>query len=173
VFALVRALTYAAWVRSPMCIGAWLALVGAALYFESAALLLFAVGFAAAGVAFVRFYEEPTLGRLFGAEYDRYRDEVGRWVPIGGAGHPLPGERRIVMRTRNLGWVPLAAFVLAQSLSAQGQWPTKGWPATTPSAVGLDPKALAALDADIAAGTYGYIDSMLVIRHGKVAYDRS
>ncbi len=77
------------------------------------------------------------------------------------------------MRTRNPGWMLLAAFALAQSPSAQVQWPTKSWPATTPSAVGLDPKALAKLDADIIAGTYGYIDSMLVIRHGKVAYDRS
>ena len=77
------------------------------------------------------------------------------------------------MRTGNRCWMLLAAFALAQSLSAQGQWPTESWPATTPSAVGLDPMALAKLDADIAAGTYGYIDSMLVIRHGNVAYDRS
>ena len=32
---------------------------------------------------------------------------------------------------------------------------------------------LAALDSDIAAGKYGNIDGMLVIRHGKVAYERS
>jgi CubicO group peptidase (beta-lactamase class C family) len=38
--------------------------------------------------------------------------------------------------------------------------------------VGLDGKVLAAFDADLAAGKYGYIDSMLVIRHGKVAYER-
>ncbi len=77
------------------------------------------------------------------------------------------------MRTRNPGWTLLAAFVLTQSLSAKAQWPTKNWPATTPRAVGLDPKVLAKLDADIAAGTYGYSDTLLVIRHGKVAYERS
>lgn len=32
---------------------------------------------------------------------------------------------------------------------------------------------LAAFDADIAAGKYGYVDSMLVIRHGKIAYERA
>jgi CubicO group peptidase (beta-lactamase class C family) len=41
-----------------------------------------------------------------------------------------------------------------------------------PSAVGLDAAALKALDADIAAGQYGLVDSMLVIRCGKQAYER-
>jgi len=56
---------------------------------------------------------------------------------------------------------------------AQDQWPTKRWPTSTPAAVGLDAKALAELDADLAGGKYGYVDSMLVIRHGKAVYDRS
>jgi len=30
---------------------------------------------------FVLFYEEPTLHRQFGAEYDTYRDRVPRWIP--------------------------------------------------------------------------------------------
>jgi CubicO group peptidase (beta-lactamase class C family) len=37
----------------------------------------------------------------------------------------------------------------------------------------LDAGALGALDADIAAGKYGNVDSMLVIRHGKAVYDRA
>jgi protein-S-isoprenylcysteine O-methyltransferase Ste14 len=77
-----------AWVRNPMYIGAWLALAGAALYFWSGALLLFAAGFAVATVVFVRFYEEPTLRRLFGPEYERYCARVGRWWP-GRAAGPL------------------------------------------------------------------------------------
>jgi CubicO group peptidase (beta-lactamase class C family) len=48
-----------------------------------------------------------------------------------------------------------------------------GWPVTTPQAVGLDPEALGRFDADTAGGKYGNVDSMLVIRHGKVAYDRT
>ena len=77
------------------------------------------------------------------------------------------------MHKRNSGWMLFASFALVQSLNAQSQWPTNAWPSTTPRAVGLDPAVLAALDADIAAGKYGYIDGMLVIRHGKVAYERS
>jgi CubicO group peptidase (beta-lactamase class C family) len=36
----------------------------------------------------------------------------------------------------------------------------------------LENKALAGFDADIAAGKYGNIDSMLVVRYGKIAFDR-
>ncbi|MEO8448466.1 MAG: serine hydrolase [Gemmatimonadota bacterium] len=72
---------------------------------------------------------------------------------------------------------PLTAFVVAsllpQAAAAQTQWPTNRWPTTTPAAVGLDAKVLSALDAEIASGKYGHVDAMLVIRHGKVAFDRS
>jgi protein-S-isoprenylcysteine O-methyltransferase Ste14 len=30
---------------------------------------------------FVVAYEEPTLRRLFGEDYDSYRRDVGRWIP--------------------------------------------------------------------------------------------
>ena len=34
------------------------------------------------GVAlFVQLYEEPTLRRMFGAEYDEYCKNVPRWLP--------------------------------------------------------------------------------------------
>ena len=77
------------------------------------------------------------------------------------------------MRTLNSASLLLTAMALSHAVGAQARWPTKGWPTTTPSAVGLDPKVLAKLDADIAAGTYGYIDGMLVIRHGRIAFERS
>ena len=77
------------------------------------------------------------------------------------------------MRTLNSAALLLTAMALSHAVGAQARWPTKGWPTTTPSAVGLDPKVLAKLDADIAAGTYGYIDGMLVIRHGRIAFERS
>jgi len=67
----------------------------------------------------------------------------------------------------------LLALVLDQLGAAQDSWPTRSWPVSTPTAVGLDAKALADLDRDLASGKHGYIDSMLIIRHGKVAYDRS
>lgn len=77
------------------------------------------------------------------------------------------------MRAMNLLWTLLATLLLAQFVTGQTEWPTKGWPSSTPDAVGLDPKKLAALDGDIAAGGFGYVDSLLVIRHGKIVYDRS
>ena len=67
----------------------------------------------------------------------------------------------------------MAALHLAAVATAQSQWPTKGWPTSTPRAEGLDPKVLASFNADIAAGRYGFVDNLLVIRHGKVVYERA
>jgi len=39
-----------------------------------------AIWFLAANV-FVIGYEEPTLRRRFGASYDEYTQQVGRWLP--------------------------------------------------------------------------------------------
>ena len=51
---------------------------------------------------FVISYEEPTLYRLFGDDYETYRRAVGRWIPRR-LGPPLglvmtPGHRRSVTR---------------------------------------------------------------------------
>ena len=55
-----------------------------------------------------------------------------------------------------------SALIFTQIPAARNHWPTKGWPSSTPRAERLDPEALARLDADIAGGKYGYVDSMLV-----------
>lgn len=68
-------------VRNPMYEGAALALAGAALFYGSAWLLAYAVGFLLVFHLFVVLYEEPTLGRSFGAEYEAYRRRVNRWWP--------------------------------------------------------------------------------------------
>lgn len=68
-------------VRNPMYVGAGVALAGAALYYGSLALLGFLAFLGLAAHLFIVFYEEPTLGRLFGEEYDAYRARVRRWVP--------------------------------------------------------------------------------------------
>lgn len=47
------------------------------------------------------------------------------------------------------------------------------WPESMPRAEGLDPAPLEAFDRDLAAGKYGYVDSMLVIRHGKVVSEKT
>lgn len=77
------------------------------------------------------------------------------------------------MHTRHSLLTLIAVILLAAGVTAQSQWPTKRWPTATPRDVRLDHKVLADLDADIAAAKYGYVDSMLVIRYGKVVYDRS
>lgn len=47
------------------------------------------------------------------------------------------------------------------------------WPVATPAQVGLNVAVLDSIDREIKAGTYGYVDRLLVIRHGKLAWDRS
>lgn len=69
------------YVRNPMYLGAALALCGAALFYRAMPLLGYAGLFLVATHVFVVWYEEPTLARLFGAEYEAYRARVGRWLP--------------------------------------------------------------------------------------------
>jgi protein-S-isoprenylcysteine O-methyltransferase Ste14 len=68
-------------VRNPMYLGADLALAGAALLYESVGLAVFLLAFMVVTHAFVVFYEEPTLHRMFGASYGTYCRSVARWVP--------------------------------------------------------------------------------------------
>lgn len=77
------------------------------------------------------------------------------------------------MCVRYSAFVLFVTLLLPHYATAENQWPTKKWPSSTPQAVGLDHKILAEFDDDIASGKYGYIDSMLIVRHGKVVYDRS
>jgi protein-S-isoprenylcysteine O-methyltransferase Ste14 len=77
---LVAAGPYAV-VRNPMYVGAGLALGGAALFYQSLALLAYAAVFLVAAHLFVVLYEEPALRRSFGADYEAYCRRVGRWWP--------------------------------------------------------------------------------------------
>ncbi len=52
-------------------------------------------------------------------------------------------------------------------------WPTKAWPEATPASQGVDPVVLDALSSEFAAGKHGYVDAMLVIRGGRVVYEKS
>ena len=72
--------------------------------------------------------------------------------------------------------LPLALILLpvaAALVEPAEAWPTKGWPASTPEAQGLDRAELESFDRELAAGQQGYVDSMLVIRHGSVVFDKS
>jgi protein-S-isoprenylcysteine O-methyltransferase Ste14 len=69
------------YLRNPMYVGAGLALAGAALYFESWPLLGYTGFLFLMTHLFVLWYEEPTLRRTFGQEYDTYCRQVRRWWP--------------------------------------------------------------------------------------------
>ena len=70
-----------------------------------------------------------------------------------------------------------AALVLLTALFAHRSettdWPTNGWPRSSPAAEGIDAASLAAIDGELREAKHGYVDSMLVIRHGKVVFERS
>src|SRR5438270_6911049 len=66
-------------VRNPMYLGAALALAGAALFYQSWALLAYCAAFALVTHLFVVGYEEPTLRATFGAPYLHYSERVRRW----------------------------------------------------------------------------------------------
>ena len=68
-------------VRNPMYIGASLALLGAALYYQSPPLAAYLAAFVLVGHLFVRFYEEPTLRKAFGEAYETYCQQANRWIP--------------------------------------------------------------------------------------------
>ena len=68
-------------VRNPMYVGAVLALAGAALCYQSIPLLCYAGLFGLIMHGFVVVYEEPTLRRTFGSDYEAYCGQVGRWWP--------------------------------------------------------------------------------------------
>lgn len=80
-------------IRNPMYVGAVLALVGASLFYQSLALLAYAAGFLLVAHLFVVLYEEPTLRDTFGADYESYCHQVGRWWPRrSGREHPGPAS---------------------------------------------------------------------------------
>jgi protein-S-isoprenylcysteine O-methyltransferase Ste14 len=69
------------YVRNPMYLAVAATIVGQALALGRPVLLLYAAAFAVAVAAFVHWYEEPTLWRRFGEEYERYRRAVPAWWP--------------------------------------------------------------------------------------------
>lgn len=68
-------------VRNPMYLAVTATIVGQALALGQYWLLVYATLFLATTIAFVTLYEEPTLRRQFGAQYDAYRSAVPGWWP--------------------------------------------------------------------------------------------
>jgi len=69
------------YVRNPMYLAVAAIIVGQALVLGQLVLLPYGAAFVLAVTAFVHWYEEPTLRRRFGEEYERYARAVPRWLP--------------------------------------------------------------------------------------------
>jgi protein-S-isoprenylcysteine O-methyltransferase Ste14 len=69
------------YVRNPMYLAVIGAIVGQALLLWRFNLLWYALAGAVAVAVFVHWYEEPTLRRQFGRQYDEYRRAVPGWLP--------------------------------------------------------------------------------------------
>jgi protein-S-isoprenylcysteine O-methyltransferase Ste14 len=78
------------YVRNPMYLAVGATIGGQALLLGQWGLLAYATLFFAVVATFVVTYEEPTLQRQFGADYDAYRRAVPGWLP---RLHPWNGER--------------------------------------------------------------------------------
>jgi protein-S-isoprenylcysteine O-methyltransferase Ste14 len=68
-------------VRNPMYVAVVTTLIGEAIFFMSAPVLIEAGVFVVLAHLFVTFYEEPVLRRRFGESYESYSHTVGRWIP--------------------------------------------------------------------------------------------
>jgi protein-S-isoprenylcysteine O-methyltransferase Ste14 len=87
------------YVRNPMYLAVAGTIIGQALALGQPILLLYAAVFAVAVAAFVHWYEEPTLRRQFGEQYEAYRRAVPAWWPrrapweAGNVDHLTPRSR--------------------------------------------------------------------------------
>lgn len=71
--------------RNPMYVGVLAVIFGQALYYGSTSVAIYGCAVLAGFHLFVQFYEEPTLKRLFGSQYEEYCRKVPRWlVPLRG-----------------------------------------------------------------------------------------
>lgn len=59
------------------------------------------------------------------------------------------------------------------AVSSQNSWPDKEWSVATPASQSMNADSLKAFDDAIAEGRYGYVDGMIIIRHGKRVYQKS
>lgn len=64
-------------------------------------------------------------------------------------------------------------LLLKINSNGQQQWPVKEWPVATPQSQFMNADSLQAFDEAIASGKFGYIDGMIVTRHGKLLYQKT
>lgn len=68
-------------VRNPMYVAVVALIVGQGLWFGSIPVLAYGIAVWAGVYLFVVVYEEPTLRRNFGSEYEEFCANVPRWIP--------------------------------------------------------------------------------------------
>jgi protein-S-isoprenylcysteine O-methyltransferase Ste14 len=69
------------YVRNPMYLGVVIAIAGESLLFPSRSMLIYLVCVWLAMHLFVCLYEERNLARTYGMEYERFKQNVPRWIP--------------------------------------------------------------------------------------------
>jgi protein-S-isoprenylcysteine O-methyltransferase Ste14 len=69
------------YVRNPMYVAVLSLILGQALVFGSVRVLEYGFAVWAAFYLFVLVYEEPTLQKTYGAEYEQFCANVPRWIP--------------------------------------------------------------------------------------------
>lgn len=69
------------YVRNPMYVSFVPAIIGQALLLSRPVPAIYTAALLAALAAFVHWYEEPTLVRRFGRQYETYREQVPGWWP--------------------------------------------------------------------------------------------
>jgi protein-S-isoprenylcysteine O-methyltransferase Ste14 len=100
------------YVRNPMYVAVLTAIVGQSLLLGRLGLVLYAGVVWAAVAMFVRFYEEPTLARRFGADYEAYR----RGARLVASPAPLGTRRARRTRRRLMSLSPSSASRRAPKL---------------------------------------------------------
>jgi protein-S-isoprenylcysteine O-methyltransferase Ste14 len=68
-------------VRNPMYLAVLFAVLGQGVLLGNAAVLFYALILCPLFDAFVRMYEEPSLRKRFGRQYESYCAQVPRWIP--------------------------------------------------------------------------------------------
>ena len=69
------------YVRNPIYVAVLSLILGQAILFGSPAILVYGLSVWIAFTLFVLLYEEPTLRRTFGREYETFCANVPRWIP--------------------------------------------------------------------------------------------
>lgn len=63
--------------------------------------------------------------------------------------------------------LPILALPVT-AVSGPASWPGADWELSTPAQEAMDPKVIAAFDKEVRAERFGYVDSMLIARHGRI-----